>query len=107
MANFPGFGFDCEYELSCYQQRLHEKLFQGFIVLYLTTSKYPKIHRFESENFFYNPKNEKTEPFPSIEDNWSIHLSVIIPAYNEEERCEYFFLNFLKNAKITHILQCL
>lgn len=56
------------------------------IVLYVTTQPYPKIRRDEKEKYFFNPKTKKSEPFPSLYDNWSVHLSVIIPAYNEEQR---------------------
>lgn len=56
------------------------------ILLYVTTQPYPKIRRDEKEKYFINAKTKKAEPFPSLYDDWSIHLSVIIPAYNEEQR---------------------
>lgn len=59
------------------------------MVLYMITERYPKIWRDEKEKYFFNPKTGTTEAFPSLYDNWSVHLSVIIPAYNEETRCKY------------------
>lgn len=56
------------------------------VVLYVITEPYPKIWRDEKEKYFFNPKTQKSEAFPSLYDNWSVHLSVIIPAYNEETR---------------------
>jgi hypothetical protein len=37
-----------------------------------------------------NPKSGEKEPFPSIEDEPTVLLSVIVPAYNEEKRCRIF-----------------
>ncbi|XP_034951273.1 dolichyl-phosphate beta-glucosyltransferase [Chelonus insularis] len=57
-------------------------------VLYMITSPYPKIVRYEQEKSYLNPKTKEREVFPSIDDKQSLHLSVIIPAYNEEERLQ-------------------
>lgn len=56
------------------------------VTLYAITQPYPKICRDEKEKCFYNPKTKSTEPFPTLYDNWSVHLSVVVPAYNEEQR---------------------
>ena len=56
------------------------------ITIYITSERYPKISRDESEKFFFNCQAEMREAFPSLHDPWSVHLSVIIPAYNEEHR---------------------
>ncbi|XP_043253107.1 dolichyl-phosphate beta-glucosyltransferase [Colletes gigas] len=56
------------------------------LILYLITQPYPKIWRDEKEKYFFNPKTKSTEIFPSLYDNWSVHLSIIVPAYNEEQR---------------------
>lgn len=65
------------------------------MVVKATTSPYPNLHRHESEKFFSDPKKKNSKlPFPSISDPPSIDLSVIVPAYNEEERCEFLpFVN--------------
>ncbi|KAG7198217.1 hypothetical protein KM043_005624 [Ampulex compressa] len=56
------------------------------IFLYTTTQPYPKVWRHEKEKVFHNFSTKSMEKFPSLQDDWSVHLSVIIPAYNEEER---------------------
>lgn len=56
------------------------------IVLYVTTEPYPKLLRDEREKNFFNPRTKLRENFPSLYDNWSVHLSVVVPAYNEEKR---------------------
>ena len=51
------------------------------------------ISRFESEKCYKDPnKNNATYPFPFMEEEGSIDLAVIVPSYNEEERCEYRIL---------------
>ncbi|XP_011262738.1 dolichyl-phosphate beta-glucosyltransferase [Camponotus floridanus] len=55
------------------------------IIIYITSEQYPKIWRDEQEKFFLS-QTEMKEAFPSIHDPWTVQLSVIIPAYNEEHR---------------------
>ncbi|KYN38376.1 Dolichyl-phosphate beta-glucosyltransferase [Trachymyrmex septentrionalis] len=57
-----------------------------FIIIYVTSERYPKISRDESEKFFFNCQTKIKEAFPSLYDPWSVQLSVIVPAYNEEQR---------------------
>ncbi|KAL6265428.1 hypothetical protein P5V15_002225 [Pogonomyrmex californicus] len=57
-----------------------------FVIIYMTSEQYPKIWRDKNEKFFFNYEIGKKEAFPSLHDPWSVHLSVIIPAYNEEQR---------------------
>ena len=53
------------------------------------------ISRFESEKYYKDPnKNNATYPFPFMEEEGSIDLSVIVPSYNEEERREYKSIAF-------------
>ncbi|XP_011302309.1 dolichyl-phosphate beta-glucosyltransferase [Fopius arisanus] len=56
------------------------------IFLYAVTSPYPRIWRDENEKFFIDGKTGRKVPFPSIDDEFTVKLSVIVPAYNEEER---------------------
>ncbi|XP_076236928.1 dolichyl-phosphate beta-glucosyltransferase wollknaeuel [Calliopsis andreniformis] len=56
------------------------------IVMRVITQPYPKIWRDDKEKYFYNPKTKSHESFPSLYDDWSVNLSVIVPAYNEEQR---------------------
>jgi dolichyl-phosphate beta-glucosyltransferase len=56
----------------------------------MTTNPQPDLHRHESEKFFTDPKKPGSRiQFPSISDPPSVDLSVVVPAYNEEERCKY------------------
>lgn len=50
-----------------------------------TTTPFPVIKRFKEEEYFEDPAGKKAK-FPSINDEPSIDLSVIIPAYEEEKR---------------------
>lgn len=53
----------------------------------------PMISRFDSENYYKDPnKNNATYQFPIMEEEGSIDLSVIVPSYNEEERCKPKFV---------------
>ena len=48
------------------------------------------ITKFESEKYYKDPnKNNATYPFPFMEEEGSVDLSVIVPSYNEEERREF------------------
>ncbi|XP_065158166.1 dolichyl-phosphate beta-glucosyltransferase isoform X2 [Atheta coriaria] len=65
-------------------------LFTGFlsmcIFLISTTQTYPAIKRSKKEKYFQDLSSNRDIAFPSINEPASINLSVIIPAYNEEER---------------------
>ena len=55
-----------------------------------TWNPVPMFSRFESEKYYKDPnKNNATYPFPFMEEEGSIDLSVIVPSYNEEERRTY------------------
>jgi len=58
------------------------------LLVKLTTSPNPVIEDFEQERTFRVSSEEeaKLSPFPSLGDPPSVDLSVIVPAYNEEER---------------------
>ncbi|XP_055632213.1 dolichyl-phosphate beta-glucosyltransferase isoform X2 [Toxorhynchites rutilus septentrionalis] len=56
------------------------------IILKVTTSPFPKIVRHKKELYFTNPVTGNDEEFPSLEDQPSLELSVIIPAFDEEKR---------------------
>ncbi|XP_022320545.2 dolichyl-phosphate beta-glucosyltransferase-like [Crassostrea virginica] len=71
------------------------------IILAMSTKPYPELGRFESEKYFLNEKNEKCL-FPSINEPASVELSVIVPAYNEEERLPVMMdeaLDYLEERK--------
>ncbi|KAL1116085.1 hypothetical protein AAG570_005580, partial [Ranatra chinensis] len=54
--------------------------------LILETSTYPVIYRSENEKFFLDSRDGRKLLFPSLEDEWSVHLSVIVPAFDEALR---------------------
>nr|XP_022320545.1 dolichyl-phosphate beta-glucosyltransferase-like [Crassostrea virginica] len=71
------------------------------IILAMSTKPHPELGRFESEKYFLNEKNEKCL-FPSINEPASVELSVIVPAYNEEERLPVMMdeaLDYLEERK--------
>ncbi|KAG8233941.1 hypothetical protein J437_LFUL005147, partial [Ladona fulva] len=55
-------------------------------ILCMVTTPYPVVIRMEEEKFFRDPVSKEKNKFPSLDEPWSVHLSVIIPAYNEEKR---------------------
>jgi len=68
------------------------------------TQPHPSIEDFPQERSFLTGIEDGalTEEFPSINDQSSKHLSVIVPAYNEEERLPTMLeecLEFLQNRK--------
>uniref|UniRef100_A0A1B6MTM3 Dolichyl-phosphate beta-glucosyltransferase n=1 Tax=Graphocephala atropunctata TaxID=36148 RepID=A0A1B6MTM3_9HEMI len=56
------------------------------VVLMKTTTPYPEVERAEEEKSFLNTKEGLKILFPSIGDPFSVLLSVIVPAYDEEKR---------------------
>eukprot|EP00112_Aurelia_sp_Birch-Aquarium-sp1_P017879 Seg419.5 transcript_id=Seg419.5/GoldUCD/mRNA.D3Y31 product="Dolichyl-phosphate beta-glucosyltransferase" protein_id=Seg419.5/GoldUCD/D3Y31 len=59
----------------------------GVIIVKITTiDKIPIITRYECEQSFKDPHNEEMHKFPFLENESSVTLSVVVPAYNEESR---------------------
>ncbi|XP_065884803.1 dolichyl-phosphate beta-glucosyltransferase-like isoform X2 [Dysidea avara] len=60
----------------------------GLFALYLllTSSREPNLSRSQNERTYLDPSTKQRHEFPSLEDNASLSLSVIVPAYKEEER---------------------
>jgi hypothetical protein len=52
-------------------------------------SPYPQIYQTENEKYFYDPISEKKLKFSSCLASPSVDLSVIVPSYNEEKRCNF------------------
>lgn len=80
-----------------------------FIVQKSITTPLPIIKRHKQEKTFLDPNILKNFEFPSIEDEPSIDLSVIVPAYNEEQRmpamldeCLEFLEAKTKNGNFTY-----
>uniref|UniRef100_H2Z1V6 Dolichyl-phosphate beta-glucosyltransferase n=1 Tax=Ciona savignyi TaxID=51511 RepID=H2Z1V6_CIOSA len=60
-------------------------LVRGFTFVSHYSINMANYQRFESENFFKRTDGSK-DRFPSIMDEESVDLSIIVPSYNEEER---------------------
>lgn len=56
-------------------------------MLLINQDKFPKWKRYDSEKYFTDPKTGGKHLFPSLWDEPSVDLSVVVPAYNEEDRC--------------------
>jgi len=55
-------------------------------LIYMQCPPKPNLSRSDQEKVFCDPKKKTEIPFPSLTDPPSIDLSVVVPAYNEEER---------------------
>lgn len=76
-------------------KRLKKCSFQVSLLLVAYSDPYPIIEQFEGEDCYYDPRSKTKKKFPSINDPPSVAISVIVPAYNEEERCKvYVYLIF-------------
>lgn len=53
------------------------------------TTPLPKIIRHDDEKYYFDPVLKQKQPFPSINESPRISLSVVVPAYEEEQRCEF------------------
>ena len=59
---------------------------QLYMFLLLITEREPDLKRDKSEKVFTDPKTEESHPFPSIDDKPSVHMSLVVPAYKEQDR---------------------
>ncbi|XP_011207742.2 dolichyl-phosphate beta-glucosyltransferase [Bactrocera dorsalis] len=57
-----------------------------FVIQKAITKPFPVIKRRKEEKHFLDPIKIQNVDFPPVEDAPTVHLSVIIPAYNEEQR---------------------
>jgi len=53
---------------------------------FLTAKPYPVLTRHDSEKFYFDPGSKSKRKFPDYSEPASVDLSVIVPAYNEEDR---------------------
>lgn len=61
----------------------------------MVTNPYPVVERFQEETTYSDPKSKSKKKFPNIAEPHSVHLSVVVPAYNEEERCKFLVFLYL------------
>lgn len=72
------------------------------IILKITTTPFPNIARHKEEQYFLDPTSEEKKKFTSLEDPPSVDLSVIIPAFDEEQRLPLMLdecLDFLESKR--------
>jgi len=50
---------------------------------------YAQMSQTDNEKYFLDPITNKKEKFPSILSAPSVYLSVIVPSYFEEKRCNF------------------
>lgn len=55
------------------------------LLIFISSAPFAEITRHKQEEYFMD-ENQRFINFPSIDDRWTIHLSVVVPAYNEEKR---------------------
>jgi len=53
---------------------------------FMTAKPYPVLTRHDSEKFYFDPGSKSKRKFPDYNEPASLDLSVIVPAYNEEQR---------------------
>ena len=81
-----------------------------YIFLRATTHPCPNLQRHSLEKSFVDPSTKERVLFPSINDPPSLHLSVIVPSYNEEKRLpvmldeslEYFQTRVKREPEFTY-----
>jgi len=61
-------------------------LLQLVVYMYCTSSE-PNLSYHDSEKYYFDPTVATKVPFPSLSEEASVDLTIIVPAYNEEKRC--------------------
>ena len=61
---------------------------QVYIFLWLVTEREPDLKRADSEKVYLVPGSGETRPFPSIDDPPSVYMTLVVPAYKEQDRCK-------------------
>jgi len=61
-------------------------ILQLVVYIYCTSSE-PNLSHHDSEKYYLDPTVNSKVPFPSLSEEASIDLTVVVPAYNEEKRC--------------------
>ncbi|KAI8798738.1 dolichyl-phosphate beta-glucosyltransferase [Biomphalaria glabrata] len=56
------------------------------IYTYVTAKTYSNLGRHDSEKFYFDPHSKSKRLFPDYTNSPTVHLTVIVPAYNEEKR---------------------
>ncbi|XP_028042919.1 dolichyl-phosphate beta-glucosyltransferase [Bombyx mandarina] len=72
------------------------------IILYIITDTYPVVERYKDEETYNDYLTNTKLRFPSILEEESVSLSVVVPAYNEEKRLPPMLdetIEFLENRQ--------
>ncbi|KAF7270402.1 hypothetical protein GWI33_016636 [Rhynchophorus ferrugineus] len=77
---------DLKYCFFCSSALVFSVVLAVVIILIAISQKYPIVLRSKKEKRFYDPSSNEELEFPSIDDKPTLNLSVVVPAYNEEER---------------------
>lgn len=88
----------------CFNSIPVKLLFQLCLLLYVSSSPYALVLRSSHEKYFKTSQRGTKELFPSIDDPWSVSLSVIVPAYNEQLRCNQLY-SFICNHLLRTFLE--
>jgi dolichyl-phosphate beta-glucosyltransferase len=56
------------------------------LYLVVTTEKEPNLKLSQKERYFVDPSSGEKSPFPTIDEEPTLNLSVVVPAYKEESR---------------------
>ena len=59
---------------------------QVCLYLVVTTEKEPNLKLSQKERYFVDPSSGEKSPFPTIDEEPTLNLSVVVPAYKEESR---------------------
>lgn len=65
---------------------------QIFICLKAVTTPHPIIKRHKEEEYFFDPNTKENEKFPSIHSSPTIDFTIVVPAYDEEKRCQCWLI---------------
>ena len=62
---------------------------QLYFFLRITTVVEPNLERADSEKVYSDPDTGEKRPFPSVTDPLpSVYITLVVPAYNEQDRSE-------------------
>ena len=84
-------------------------LFQSAIFIIILSEKYPRIIEFPEETVYFDSNLKNHQKFSYLDDEKisKCNLSIIVPAFNEEIRCEYKNYSYYYYARIKVLFEFL